>query len=75
MTVETLSKRDIASELRAEMGRQKISARELARQLNVSPSYMARRVSGETPISADELRAAAFVLRVPIASLYGERLS
>lgn len=62
----------VAAEVRAELARQKISGRELARRIDRNQVWVARRLNGEVPITADELREFAFILGKPIAQFYGE---
>lgn len=63
-------KSNIAAEVRAELARQNISRRDLARRMGVSTDYAARRIAGRTPISADDLRTIAYLLEVPISRFY-----
>ena len=62
----------VAAEVRAELARQKISGRELARRIDRNQVWVARRLNGEVAITADELREFAFILGKPIAQFYGE---
>lgn len=59
----------VASNLRAEMARQRISQGQLAIALNISQSAAQRRVVGITPLDVNELAAAAELLGVPISTL------
>lgn len=72
MQTQTGSAGSIPAELRAETARQKLSGRELARKMNRHQLWVSRRLSGDVPISADELREFAFVLGKPVAQFYGE---
>lgn len=63
---------DVTAEIRAELARQRISGRELARRLGNTQMYVARRLSGEVDPSAGDLAAFAAVLQVPVASFFGE---
>ena len=58
-----------AANIRAEMARQRISGRELARRLDMNPTSLARRVAGDVDISLDELAHIADALRVTVAAL------
>lgn len=64
---------DTAANIRAEMARQKISGRELARRLGEAPMWVQRRVAGTGPITVEELARIASVLGVPAADLLGEQ--
>lgn len=64
-----------ATELRAELARQRISGREFARRLDRNHIWVARRLNGEVPITADELREFAFILGKPIGQFYGEAVA
>lgn len=59
-----------AAEVRAEMGRQRISAAALARSLGVSDMYLSRRLSGDEPIPFDlsEIERIAVALDVPVSN-------
>lgn len=70
MQLQKYSQSDIAAEVRAELARQNISRRGLARRMGVSNDYVARRIAGRIPISADDLRTIAFLLGVPISRFY-----
>ena len=59
----------IADNIRAELARQRRTARQLARALGVSPATMSRRLSGEHPLTVDEAYAAARFLGVDVADL------
>lgn len=63
---------EAAAEVRAELARQQISGREFARRLDRHHIWVARRLKGEVPISADELRQFAYTLGKPISQFYGE---
>jgi transcriptional regulator with XRE-family HTH domain len=55
-----------AREVRAEMGRQKISGAALAQTLGVSDMYVSRRLNGEVPFDLAELERVAAALSVPV---------
>lgn len=59
----------LLAEIRAEMGRQKISQRELGRRLHWSSTTTFHRLSGRTSLSAEQLLQIAEVLGVSVASL------
>jgi len=61
----------IAEEVRALLGRRKLSQRSLAQMLGWQQSQVSRRLSGNTPITASELAELADVLNVTVESLYG----
>lgn len=58
-----------AEEVRALLGRRRISATELARRLGVSQTYVWRRLSGETAFDLDDLEKIAAVLNVEAVEL------
>lgn len=62
-------KQRVASEVRANMARQRISGSELARRIGVSQPYLHRRISGEIPFDIDDLARVAEALNVTIADL------
>lgn len=59
----------VASNLRAEMARRRITQGQLAAALNISQSAAQRRVVGLTALDVNELAAAAELLGVPISTL------
>lgn len=59
----------IAAEIRAHMGRQKMSGRELARRLDRSPNWVSLKVGGLQRIDVDDLEAIAEVLGVKMVDL------
>lgn len=69
-TPEVLDRRTrIASEVRAEMARQKISKNDVAKEINVSLPTLTRRLSGDRPFYVDELDALSRLFRVPLSDL------
>lgn len=56
-------------EIRAEMGRQRLSQKELARRLHWSPVYLWRRLSGPVSLSLDDIEAIAAQLGSTILEL------
>ncbi|HEY1618262.1 MAG TPA: helix-turn-helix transcriptional regulator [Streptosporangiaceae bacterium] len=59
----------LLTEIRAEMGRQRMSQRELCRRLDWPSSTGHRRLAGYSPLSAEDLHKIAQVLDVPITQL------
>ncbi|WP_083933236.1 helix-turn-helix domain-containing protein [Kribbella catacumbae] len=60
----------IASEIRAELGRQQLSNRRLAMQLGVSFMWVNRRInSGETDLTFEDVQKIAEALNVPVQRL------
>lgn len=62
----------VAEEVRAQLARKRRSARSVAVQLGWQQTYLARRVTGETPFTIDDLAALAGVLGVPVTSFFGD---
>jgi len=44
-----------AAEIRAEMARQRITGRELARRLGENPQWAAQRINGVVPLNTDDI--------------------
>lgn len=61
--------RSIADNIRAEMARHRVTQRDLAAALDLSPAGINRRLTGFTRISADELVSIASALGVKPAQL------
>lgn len=59
----------VAAEVRAELGRQHKTQRELAEALGVSQVFVSRRLRGEVAFSLEELERIAEALDVPIIRL------
>lgn len=59
----------VASDVRAELGRQQVSGVELARRMQRSNSYVVRRLSGEVPFDMADLELVAGALGIPVTSL------
>lgn len=59
----------ITQEIRAEMGRKRVSGAELARQLGVSEAYISRRLAG-TQLDIADLEKFARVLDVPVSRFF-----
>jgi transcriptional regulator with XRE-family HTH domain len=64
----TLSER-VAEEIRAMLGRKRMSGRQLATKLGVSQTWMSTRLSGTTPIDLNDLEKIARVLDVEVTDL------
>lgn len=60
----------VASEIRAQLGRQSISRSELARRLDVDDTWVGKRLNGHTEISLTDLERIAAVLRVTVVDLF-----
>jgi transcriptional regulator with XRE-family HTH domain len=58
----------VAAQIRAEMGRQQISASALARILDVDDTWVGRRIRGKSAITIDDLEKFAKALDVPALS-------
>ena len=58
-----------AANVRAELARAGVSGRSAALALGWSPSRMARRLSGETPFTVEEVAALAQHLEIPLGVL------
>jgi transcriptional regulator with XRE-family HTH domain len=59
----------VAEEIRAWMGRRRLSQAELARQLGVSKMWVSYRLNAVQPIDLNDLHAIARVLKVGVADL------
>jgi transcriptional regulator with XRE-family HTH domain len=59
----------ILTEIRAELGRQKMSHRELGRRLHWSSTTVHRRLIGRTPLSIDQFHQITQTLKVSPESL------
>lgn len=59
----------VAEEIRALLARRRMSGRELARVLDVSPSWVSYRLTGTQPIDVNDLQKIARVLGVRIVDL------
>jgi transcriptional regulator with XRE-family HTH domain len=60
----------VAEEVRAQLARKRRSARSVALQLGWGQTYLARRVTGETPFTINDLAAIAGVLGIPVTSFF-----
>lgn len=61
-----------AAAIRAELGRQRRSGRDLGRELGWSPTGTHRRLSGQQALTLNELYAVAVALRVTPSHLMGD---
>jgi transcriptional regulator with XRE-family HTH domain len=59
----------VAEELRALLGRRRMSATELARRVGATQPYIWRRMSGEIAFDLDDLQKIAVVLGVSVSDL------
>lgn len=62
----TTSNESVATEVRAELGRKRMSQAELARRLHRTEMYVHRRLKGEVAFAVPELASVAEVLEVPV---------
>lgn len=72
MKSHIVTERIAAGNARAEAARQKLSGREIARRMDVTSVYVARRLSGDVEFSESDLRRFAAVLDVPVIVLLSE---
>lgn len=70
----TTSSQCIAGEIRAEMGRQKISINTLADEIGMPVSTLRRSVNGDRPLTLDEFWAITNQLRVDPATLVAQSI-
>lgn len=68
----TAAREAIASEVRALMGRHRVSQTGLAAVLGMSQSALSRRLNAEQPFDADELLAIARFFKVNVTQLLSE---
>lgn len=66
---DTLLSAHVAEEIRALLARRKMSGRELARRLGVSPNWVSLRTSGEQEIGLNDLQRIASILGVSVSDL------
>lgn len=64
----------VAEEVRAHMGRQRLSAVRLARNTGLSERYLSRRLSAKMPLNLDDMEALASELGVPVLRLFPDAL-
>ena len=67
MTQHTERRQRIAGEIRAELGRQNRSARQLAVATGISPATLSRRLQGKKPFYLEELESIAQFLELPLS--------
>lgn len=67
---ETSPHESVAEEVRAMLGRRRLSASQVARELGWSHMYMSRRTTGQTPFDVNDLVALAKVLDVPVTAFF-----
>ena len=67
----TANREAVAEEVRALMGRRRVSGTRLAKALGMSQSALSRRLNGEHPFDIDELFAVAEHFGVAITALFG----
>lgn len=65
MTQDVTLSQVVAAEIRAEMGRQQKSAREVAEVMGVSDMYLHRRLAGKVSLTLADLERLAAALGVP----------
>jgi transcriptional regulator with XRE-family HTH domain len=58
----------VAAEVRAELGRQRVTGAELAKRLGVSGVWVSRRLSGHQSLTTDDLEAISTALAVPVSA-------
>lgn len=65
----------VAEEIRAQMGRQRITKAELSRRMGVSEVWIGRRLNGQMPIGLDDLERIATALGVAPADILPPRVA
>jgi|HubBroStandDraft_4_1064222.scaffolds.fasta_scaffold01801_18 hypothetical protein len=71
----TLVREHVSGEVRAQLGRRKMSISEAARRLGWTQTFMWRRAMGEVGFEVGELAAVAQLLGSPIESFFPARLA
>lgn len=66
---DTPTREHVAEEIRALLGRRRLSASELARMMGVSQPYLSRRLTGDVAIDVDDLALIARILGVQMTDL------
>ena len=56
----------VAQEIRAELGRQRLSASELARRMEVDQPWLQKRLAGVIPLRVGEVMEIAALLKIPL---------
>ena len=59
----------VAGEIRAEMARQRITQRDVARRLEVIEAWLSRRLNGHVSLNLDELEQISKALQIPMVEL------
>jgi len=72
MEIQNTETGKVATELRAELARRKMSGRAFAKASGVTNAYMTRRLSGEVAMTVDDLTLFAAVLNVPVTRFFPE---
>jgi len=67
----TANREAIASEVRALMGRQRVSQARLATALSMSQSALSRRLTGDQAFDTDDLFALAEFFKLEVTALFG----
>lgn len=62
----------VASEIRAEMGRQSVTHTAIAEALGISQPQVTKRLNGAIPLSVPELELIAGRLGVPVTNFFAE---
>ena len=73
VSTESLSEQ-VAGEIRAYLGRHRISQAELARRMHVSGPWLNYRLTGKQPIDLNDLEQISIALGVKPTDLFGHRL-
>ena len=60
----------VAEELRAELGRQRVSISELARRMDVEQSWLHKRLTGVIPLRIGEVIEITDLLKVPLERFF-----
>ena len=60
----------VAANLRAEMGRQRWTGRKMAAALGMTAPYVNRRMSGATPMTAEDMVMFADLIGIPVTRLF-----
>ncbi|SCL43219.1 Helix-turn-helix [Micromonospora pallida] len=65
----------VLGEIRAEMGRQKMTGRAVAEAMGVTHVYVSRRLSGTVPLTLADLDRIAVALSVPVTDLFPRQMA
>ena len=63
----------VSTEIRAELRRQSVSQRELARRVGWAQSQLWKRLRGQVPYRSDEIERIARALEIPVDQLVSPR--